>query len=384
MTPLSPARRGAEEFASVVDGTLADLDGRYADLLSYVDVMRAQEPPAPRPDFVANLRERLMDAADTLLLPADDQAPATVIAFPDAARRQRRQRRLSIAAAAFVVVGGTAGVAAAAQSALPGDPLYPIKRGIESAQVSFNSSDSGKGQDLLRQAGTRLDEVNGLISADRSPTQIRDTLSSYRQTATDGADLIFVSYQRSGDPQDITRLRTMLGSQLSLIDRLSGDAPAGTDSAFTDARNLITDLDQQARVLCGDCGSQNALSLGSLQLSSATPSLESLLVQPAERAQAAAAADAAQKLANQAEQTAKNTPKAPATETPKPTVSTPTPGLNLPGSGGTTTPVKSTVSGVTDGVTGLLDQVDQATGGATKPLTDAVNTTLNTLLGLLP
>lgn len=381
MTPLSPARRAAEEFASVVDGTGGDVDGRYADLLTYVEVMRTQDVPAPRPDFVANLRERLMDAADTLLLPADDRAPAVVVAFPNAARRQRRQRRLSIAAAAFVVVGGTAGVAAAAESALPGDPLYPIKRGIESAQVSFNSSDSGKGQDLLRQASTRLDEVDGLIADDRSAGQIRSTLSSYRNAATDGADLIFVSFQRNGDATEITRLRTMLSSQLTTLDAMAEDAPEGTDSAFTDARTLITDLDQQAHVLCGDCGPDGPLA--SLQLSSA-PALESLLVGPAERAQAAAAAEekeAATSLAEEAGKIAKNTPQAPAFEEPAtPSTSNPLPGLPLPTGAPGTGPVTGTVDNTVGGLTDVLDDV---TGGATAPLTETLNTTLDTLLGLL-
>src|SRR5690606_7562069 len=98
-----------------------------------------------------DLRMRLMDAADTLLLPADAElAPVIPLVIPE----NRRQRRISIAAAALVVIGGTAGAAAAAESSLPGDALYPLKRGLESAQVSLNASDSGKGQDLLRQAST--------------------------------------------------------------------------------------------------------------------------------------------------------------------------------------------------------------------------------------
>ncbi len=382
MTPLSPARRAADEFASLVDGTRGDVADRYADLLTFVDVLREQEVPAPRPDFVANLRERLMDAADTLLLPEGATKLAPVVAFPDAARR--RQRRLSVAAAAFIVVGGTASVAAAAENSLPGDPLYPIKRGIESAQISFNSSESGKGQDLLRQASTRLTEVDGLIEDDASPTQIESTLSSFQRSATDGADLIFVSYQRNGDPEEITRLRTVLGSQLTLLDKLSGNAPDNAEGAFSAARSLIAELDQQARVLCGACGPDTPG--GFLSMSSA-PALSSLLITPAEDVKAATDADEAQALAQAAGQIADETPLTPPTTegtdgTEAPTTparpSLPTfPGLPRPEG----TPVRDALTGVTNGVGELLESLTEPLS----PLTDTLNTTLTTVTkGLIP
>ncbi|MFL6157345.1 MAG: DUF5667 domain-containing protein [Marmoricola sp.] len=381
MTPLSPARRAAEEFASAVDGARGDVADRYADLLTCVDVLREQDVPAPRADFVADLRMRLMDAADTLLLPAEDNlAPVIPLHSP----AMRRQRRISIAAAAFVVIGGTAGVAAAAESALPGDALYPIKRGIESAQVSLNSSDAGKGQDLLRQASTRLDEVDGLLAGHESATKVTKTLASFKSSASDGADLLFVAYQRDGRSQDITDMRAMLGSQLAKLDALSANAPSGAQSAFTAARELLTQLDQQASVLCGDCGSGIS---DRFQSMSSAPTLASLLNGPADRAEQAA--DEATKnslLANRADHVAKGTPQAgtktgdtpPAVDPADPTGPT----LPIPTSG--TDALSGAVGGLTSGVSTLLKGVGAAGGGALAPLTDTVNSTLETLTkGLL-
>jgi len=377
MIRLSPARRAAEEFASVVDGPRGAVADRYAELLSTVAVLREQEIPAPRADFVADLRMRLMDAADTLLLPADAElAPVLPLSAPS----NRRQRRISIAAAAFVVIGGTAGVAAAAESSLPGDALYPLKRGIESAQVSLNSSDSGKGQDLLRQASTRLDEVNGLIASDSSAAEITHTLNSFERSATDGADLLFVAYQRNGDPQDITRLRTMLGSQLNTLDQLSGKAPKNSKPAFDSARAMLSDLDQQAQVLCATCGPQAgspAVAVTSAQ------ALNSLLSGPIDQAQQAADEAARNSaLAHKAGQIAKNTKHTGTTTPPKVTPpALPGDGSGTPGGVPDPTDPTGTIggalSGLTSGVDALLGQVDQATGGVTTPLT-------TTLHGLLP
>jgi hypothetical protein len=383
MTPLSPARRDAEAFARAVDGH-GEVADRYSDLLTCVDVLRDQEIPAPRNDFVADLRMRLMDAADTLLLPADAKL-APVVPIRTVAPANRRQRRISIAAAAFVVIGGTAGVAAAAESALPGDALYPLKRGIESAQVSLNASDSGKGQDLLRAANTRLDEVDGLMAQDESASEITHTLSSFERSAADGADLLFVAYQRDGDPDDIARLRTMLGSQLTKLDTLATDAPTGAQPAFDSAKQLLSDLDQQASVLCSDCGPGGISDR--LNPVSSAPALGSLFNVPVIRAEHKAAAEArAQALADRAAQIAKNTKQnqpTSGTDVTDPSVDPtegPTPGLPVetPRIGG----LGGVVGGLTSGVSALLG----GGGGGTPlaPLTDTLNDTLGILTGLLP
>src|SRR4051794_18849132 len=316
MTSLTSARRAAEEFARVVDGTQADVADRYADLTECVDLLRTHDVPAPRPEFVADLRTRLMAAADTLLVPAE---PTVAPVIPLTSRR--RERRLATLAAAVVIVGGSAGVAAAAENALPGDPLYPVKRGIESAQVSLNSSDAAKGHDLINQAGTRLDEIDGLIGQGDSTAQITDTLASYQRTAADGADLLFLAYQRGGSPDDLAGLRDELASQHAQLADLADQAPPTAQPDFAAASALLAGLDQQARVLC-NCGPGSS----DLATVSSAPALQSLLSRPAELAAADLLKQQNESLAGKANEIAANTPK------------TPTPSAGT----GTTTPTRGT------------------------------------------
>ncbi len=88
MSPVFATQRRAEEFNTLVESSTGALDdARYAEVLALVGQLRDLEPPAPRPDFTLALREQLMAAADTVLLPAPDPAsdpPPTPCPTPSA------------------------------------------------------------------------------------------------------------------------------------------------------------------------------------------------------------------------------------------------------------------------------------------------------------
>jgi hypothetical protein len=373
MTSLISARRAAEDFARVVDGSQQDVADRYADLTATVDLLRRQDIPAARPEFVADLRAQLMTAADTLLVPVEEPTgrdTGTVVPL------RRHQRRLAAAAAAFVVVGGTAGVAAAAEGSLPGDPLYPIKRGIESAQVSLNTSDVARGQDLIAQANTRLDEIEGLVGQGDRTAQISDTLGAFQRSVAGGSDLLFVAYQRDPGSSDLGRLRETFSQQHERLTQLAGQAPATTQPDFRSATDLLAGLEQQARVLCSNCGPDGGLSFAS------SPALEQLINQPADAAVAQRQDELTKSLAQKATEIASQTPKSGTSGTSGATAGTGQvlpPGVNVATAPSSSGSLSGTVSTVTDTVTGLVDSVGTATGLTT--VTDTVTGTVDTVTG---
>ena len=164
MTRLFLARRGAERFDSFVEGGRPeDVDRTTSDLLELVGALRSisdgsssagSVPGAqPRPEFVSDLRERLMLAAATELVPAkpernrDDVARLTI-----KPTRSRRERRVALGLGVAAIIGATTSMAVASQSAIPGDALYPLKRAIENTQAGFAVSDDAKGETMLGNA----------------------------------------------------------------------------------------------------------------------------------------------------------------------------------------------------------------------------------------
>lgn len=398
MTPQFPASRTAEEFASVIDGTITgDVADRYAGLVETVTLLRSHPQPTPRTEFVADLRSRLLTAADDLL-PARD---SNVVAL-EPQRRSRRERHLGAAVAAVVLVGSTAGVAAASQGALPGDTLYPVKRGLEQAQVGLNANDAAKGKDMLGQAGTRLDELEQMLQGSNSASvdQIKATLLAFTNSAGSGSDLLFSNYQANGTDSDIARVRDFTSAHMALLQRLSELAPPTTAASFDRAAATLAGIDQQARVLCAGCSDNAAVGLpDSLTSLSSSKSLYSLIVLPSVQAQRAAAHQAAlESQAKAAEAAAASLPpsstdakqSSPGTTTPSAPATSPLP-TGLPAG---QQPVRGLVEGLTkdsplapvtdplkatlDGLTGTLSSDLGNTLG------DTVDNTLGGLTGLLP
>ncbi|GAB2735669.1 DUF5667 domain-containing protein [Nocardioides pakistanensis] len=253
MTSLFQARRSAEEFAAAVDGgdspSRRSLTPETESLLAVVGALRSHEPATPRAEFSADLRERLMAEAETVLRPESSN-----LLLP-ARERGRRERRLVAAASAFVLIGGTTTMAAAAQSSLPGDALYPIKRGIERAEAQLNVSPAGKGKDLLSQASDRLVEVEGLLVADTAQAEPRvpETLAEFTASAVEGADLMFDSYRETGDPEAIVAVRGFARDGIDTLQQLAGDVPASAQGDLAAAAITLHDIDLEATELCSTC-----------------------------------------------------------------------------------------------------------------------------------
>jgi hypothetical protein len=250
MTSLLGVRKRAEELDAAVEGRTAraELRPELHELLRVVSALRMREVPEPRAEFSASLRERLVaEAASYAHQDAGLSIPQRT--------HGRRERRLAIAATSFVLVGGSAGMAMAAQNALPGDALYPIKRGLEKASTGLAGSDAGKGRSLLEQADSRLAEVEGLIADSDTPSyRINDTVRDFTTQAASGAQAILASYDESQDPAVVEDLRTFTEDSLTTLQQLGQIAPADSQDVLAQAAETLMNIDRRAARACDACG----------------------------------------------------------------------------------------------------------------------------------
>jgi hypothetical protein len=251
----SPAeRRRAREFAELLEGSRPVAGHELESLVTFTaTLVPEQRTPGitPGAEFRASLRE-------SLVAQAAERLPTTT--RPTQARerpaaRQHRMRRMVATGLLVSLVGGV-GAAAASTHALPGDALYGLKRGIESAQLKFAHSDLGRGRDLLDQANHRLSEAEALASSEdaRSPettARLAATISDLGAATRAGAEALNASYAATGDPEPLVELQRFLADQQQRLADLSALLSPGLRAKLTPITDLVLVLQNRVESVLG-------------------------------------------------------------------------------------------------------------------------------------
>ena len=230
MTSAFSVRRRADEFEALLsrglDSPLSDREAaQFAALLAVVADLRAVPQVTPRAEFVSSLRESLMAEADTVLL----RQPAAPQRLAMPATTRPRDRRVATLLGGAALIGATATMAVAAQTSLPGESLYGVKRGIESAQVRLAGDDAARGRTLLAQAGTRLTELEELSAGDGTEQLIPDTLDTFTEQSGEGVRSLLTAYSASGSDADVQAAREFTSTSMERLEalqrRAAGERP---------------------------------------------------------------------------------------------------------------------------------------------------------------
>ncbi|MFZ2014059.1 MAG: DUF5667 domain-containing protein, partial [Nocardioides sp.] len=155
--------------------------------------------------------------------------------------------------AGVVLVGSSATMAVAAQHSLPGDPLYPLKRGIESAHAQLTFDRAARGRVLLDSASTRLDEVEQLSNDGASAAQVGQTLDAFSREAVAGADLLVADFQATGDRSSMTTLRTFTAASMTRLHALQPTVPSGSLDDLLQAAQALDQVEQVSVHACSSC-----------------------------------------------------------------------------------------------------------------------------------
>jgi hypothetical protein len=282
MSPAFTTRRRAEEFDRLVESTRSGIPvtgpvpADLTELAAFATALSAAPEIAPRPAFAAELRERLMAAAATeLAAPADAVTDRLTVRHNPA--RRRHERRITIGIASLAIVGASAGTALASQSALPGQPLYPVKRAIENVRTGFTPGDSGKGSAILGDADTRLDEVTQLSrDSDGNAAEIAKTLDAFAEQAKKASDLLLSNYQQDQDAASIEKLHAFASDSIDQLAELEPLLPAAAKDALANAAQAVLMIDSAASNLCPSCAGNPIISLPETLLDSTASTIDDL------------------------------------------------------------------------------------------------------------
>ncbi|MEU6216557.1 DUF5667 domain-containing protein [Streptomyces sp. NPDC047022] len=157
---------------------------------------------------------------------------------------------VGVAAASF------GGVAAASSSALPGDSLYGLKRGIEDVKLGMADGDDDRGQIYLDQASTRLSEARRLMERGRSGHldheslgEIRRTLSGVQHDASEGHRLLHEAYEQNGSLAPIQALSAFSQSHREAWGTLRERLPVQLGDVSQQVTSVFNAIDQEVAPL---------------------------------------------------------------------------------------------------------------------------------------
>lgn len=241
-------RTNVEELERLLAGGMAEGEG-HDELRTLVHLASAvrdgSELPTPAPAFRERLRLELLQVE-----PRVANTPAARLRrSADRARRSvRASLRTAVAGAAAASLLGTAGVAAAADSAIPGDVLYGVKTLVESTRLALADSGVADGRLHLAFARERLAELEGgAARLDEGRTVA--LLRAMDDQAIAGAEELLTVAARDGRSEPITLVERFVTEQSERLLVVREDLPLGVGPFVADSLEVLRRIQLQVDAL---------------------------------------------------------------------------------------------------------------------------------------
>lgn len=269
------SRRAIEELDQLLSAGVSrpvdDVPSDLADLVALAGTVRAQTVlDSPDPAFRTHLRAQLLR-----LEPVTNPSLATRLRDRADAATATTRRALRVATASAVAASmlGTAGVAAAAESALPGDALYSVKTLVEDARLLLADGGVQDGQLLLAFARERLEELTA--GTDRLSTdQLVDLLVRMDVASIAGAEQLLTAASTSSTSELLTLVIGFVDEQETLLRAVEDNLPSAAAPFLADSFENLRRIDLQIQTLAApdcDCTDPLALPLAADHVIDVTP-----------------------------------------------------------------------------------------------------------------
>ncbi|MFI9451137.1 DUF5667 domain-containing protein [Amycolatopsis sp. NPDC052450] len=234
-------RADGDRFADLVDGTASPEDDEFARELALVGGLR-ELGAGGAPD--AETRQRIRDEI------------AGRLAEAEAAPKRRGHAVANLAAAAVALVLALGGVTLLlSKDALPGDPLYGIKRTGESAALGLTFDEQDKAKKHLEFAANRVGELAELTRQDAPTGAYFTGLADFETDLRAGVSRLTAIVTDQGGQTRLTELRSWAQQQSDRLGVQVGQAPAEARDKFAAARSLLDKVQERttdlgSRLVC--------------------------------------------------------------------------------------------------------------------------------------
>ena len=230
------------------------LAGEAAVLLR---LSRSADATAPEPDARERMRATVLaELPEILTEHAKATRPTTLSTTGKATPRGTGAKgRLAIAVgAAFCLVVALCGMTMLLSgNALPGDPLYGVRRTVESAAMSLTFGDESKGLKHLGYAADRISDVETLAARhpDTADSPAGDYLTAFADFASDAeaGSTDLTGYASSNGPDVLNQLHDWAIQQAARIASVDAKLPAEAKTAATTSQTLLTRIETRATAL---------------------------------------------------------------------------------------------------------------------------------------
>ncbi len=236
--------RRAEAFQNALDGHVDLTEPELVEFVQLAHALRDVPPVALGSEARDSIRAQLVAEADTVLSPG---APA-----PAQPRRRRRVVR-TVAGSAAAAAALSGGLVAVSADALPGEVLYPIKRGVEQLELTFGGGGASNGTTHLDHASERLGEATSLAKSGGDSEQVSSALRDFTTDTRAGTEQLLRTYGSDNDRGAIDAIRSFARDSAAQLRDLAPMLGTSTDTVFTRAVAAVETADQRAIEACPTC-----------------------------------------------------------------------------------------------------------------------------------
>jgi hypothetical protein len=163
-----------------------------------------------------------------------------------------RRRLLAMGVGMAVATGSVGGIAIASSDAVPGDPLYSAKKLFENIQLSLSGSPTDRGEQYLRLAETRLNEIYTLmqrpdadIPGSATAGYLAESLNELNTSVSDGGSVLVGQVQANDDQGALNALSDFLLTERQRVADLEWRLPKPLQSQAAQIVTLMDDLNNQ-------------------------------------------------------------------------------------------------------------------------------------------